>query len=846
MHARVIIVGQAGKIEQLTYVIPPALDGRVACGHRVLVPMRSRRMTGLVVELGEDLEAGSSTPKAILELLESRPLFDRAHLQLIEFLASYYMAPIGEAYRSVIPAIARVESRRLFKPGRTPDALAHATLTTLERSILDSVAKRPLSARQIRSLGNADEADSALARLAAEGLIEASDATRGRHRTTALSIVRLSDPSASTKMRGRVQREIQALLSSANSGGIALTVLEDQLPGARSVLRTMVKRGLAEIITDPAAGALDVSSEANQLRSAETGIANGAQPPNQSVKGPEFDLTWEQKAAIDEAAPAIRERRGQTFLLWGVTASGKTEIYLQLAAIALAAGRQVLVLVPEIALADQVVKAFTLRFGRLVGVAHSAQNVSERWINWMDALSGRSRIMIGPRSAVFAPLKDPGLIVVDEEHDTAYKQEEGIRYNARDLAVALGRFNDAPVILGSATPSAESYANARRGRYRMIRLANRAGTREFAEVEIIDLRDHQKKEERPSPNSSPASAADASSAGIVPLALPLIDALRANLETGGQSVVFLNRRGYHNFLQCHLCGNVIACPNCSVSLTFHLRDRTIRCHYCGANSAAPEQCPACNGYGLEGQGYGTERLADAIAELLPTARIERMDSDTSGRRGARAAIVDALKRGEIDILAGTQMITKGFDFPGVTLVGVVMADLALNLPDFRSAERTFQLLTQVAGRAGRGDKPGRVLIQTYAPHHYSIRAARDQDYARFMRRELELRREMMYPPYARLAMVRIEGEDAARVPEVAAKVASILARDAKPDGLRVLGPAPAPIERIKRRYRWQVMVKSMELKELRDALATMRMAVARIADRSAVRVMIDIDPINML
>jgi len=846
MHARVIIVGQAGKIEQLTYVIPPALDGRVACGHRVLVPMRSRRMTGLVVELGEDLEAGSSTPKAILELLESRPLFDRAHLQLIEFLASYYMAPIGEAYRSVIPAIARVESRRLFKPGRTPDALAHATLTTLERSILDSVAKRPLSARQIRSLGNADEADSALARLAAEGLIEASDATRGRHRTTALSIVRLSDPSASTKMRGRVQREIQALLSSANSGGIALTVLEDQLPGARSVLRTMVKRGLAEIITDPAAGALDFSSEANQLRSAETGIANGAQPPNQSVKGPEFDLTWEQKAAIDEAAPAIRERRGQTFLLWGVTASGKTEIYLQLAAIALAAGRQVLVLVPEIALADQVVKAFTLRFGRLVGVAHSAQNVSERWINWMDALSGRSRIMIGPRSAVFAPLKDPGLIVVDEEHDTAYKQEEGIRYNARDLAVALGRFNDAPVILGSATPSAESYANARRGRYRMIRLANRAGTREFAEVEIIDLRDHQKKDERPSPNSSPASAADASSAGIVPLALPLIDALRANLETGGQSVVFLNRRGYHNFLQCHLCGNVIACPNCSVSLTFHLRDRTIRCHYCGANSAAPEQCPACNGYGLEGQGYGTERLADAIAELLPTARIERMDSDTSGRRGARAAIVDALKRGEIDILAGTQMITKGFDFPGVTLVGVVMADLALNLPDFRSAERTFQLLTQVAGRAGRGDKPGRVLIQTYAPHHYSIRAARDQDYARFMRRELELRREMMYPPYARLAMVRIEGEDAARVPEVAAKVASILARDAKPDGLRVLGPAPAPIERIKRRYRWQVMVKSMELKELRDALATMRMAVARIADRSAVRVMIDIDPINML
>ena len=843
MHARVIIVGQAGKDEQLTYAIPPALDGRVACGHRVLVPIRSRRMTGLVIELGESLDSGGNAPKAILELLESRPLFDRAHLQLIEFLASYYMAPLSEAYRSVIPSIARVESRRLFKPGRVPDALAQATLTQLEHAVLDCLARRPMSARQIRMLGDPAEADSALAHLSAEGLVETSDATRGRHRATTPSIVRLIDRAAQPPRRGRVQREIHARLTAANSHGLALDSLEEQIPRARAALRTMVHRGIAEIITDDSASSLDDSRDIDSTAlDSYPIIANGGLSSNHSGSVPDFELTWEQKAAINEAAPAIRDRRGQTFLLWGVTASGKTEIYLQLAAVALAAGRQVMVLVPEIALADQVVKAFTIRFGRLVGVAHSGQNVSERWTNWMDALSGRSRIMIGPRSAVFAPLNDPGLIVVDEEHDTAYKQEEGIRYNARDLAVALGRFNNAPVVLGSATPSAESYANARRGRYRMIRLANRAGAREFAKVEVIDLRDDQKKDER----SPPISAADGSPTGVVPLTPPLIDALRANLAAGGQSVVFLNRRGYHNFLQCHLCGNVIACSDCSDILTFHLRDRTIRCHYCGANSAAPEQCPACNGYGLEGQGYGTERLADALTELLPTARIERMDSDTSGRRGARAAIVEALKRGDIDILAGTQMITKGFDFPGVTLVGVVMADLALNLPDFRSAERTFQLLTQVAGRAGRGDKPGRVLIQTYAPHHYSIRAARDQDYASFMRRELELRREMMYPPFARLAMVRIEGEDAARVPEIAAKVASILARDAKPNGLRVLGPAPAPIERIKRRYRWQVMVKSTELKELRTALAVMRTAIAPLADRSAVRLMIDLDPINMM
>src|SRR5208282_5684500 len=304
---------------------------------------------------------------------------------------------------------------------------------------------------------------------------------------------------------------------------------------------------------------------------------------------------------------------------------------------------------------------------------------------------------------------------------------------------------------------------------------------------------------------------------------------------------------YHNFLQCHLCGAVLTCPNCSVSMTFHLHDRSLRCHYCGYRAAAPDRCPECRGFGLSGEGFGTERLVGAIEQILPDARIERMDSDTSSRKGARTAIVEALARGDIDVLVGTQMITKGFDLPGVTLVGVVLADLALNMPDFRSAERTFQLLTQVAGRAGRGDRPGKVLIQTYAPHHYSIRAARDQDYARFIRRELELRRELMYPPFSRMALVRIEGPQPGQPGEIAAKVASALARAAKNDPtMRVLGPAPAPIERIKRRFRWQVMVKSQSLAAMRTALAAMRAEVTPIADRNEVRLMIDVDPINML
>ncbi len=883
MRARVVIVGTAGAVEQLTYAVPPALEGRVECGQRVLVPMRSRRLTGLITAIGPDLDSGGVEPREILELLEARPLFDRAHLELIEFLASYYMAPLAEAYRNVIPAVARVESRLAYKAGAAPMALARATMSALESAIVAAVTRRPMTARQLKRLGartphcRDGEAEAAIARLLADGLIERHDGTRGRHRETAPPLVRLYESASApaAALRGTRQRAIVEHLQV--HGATRLDALEAAIADARTAIPAMARRGIVEIIADSAIAAAAEPSALGESRASLDNDSPAAQSP--------FELSVEQAAAVAAALPAVRDRRFETYLLWGVTASGKTEVYLRLAAEALAANRRVLVLVPEIALADQVVRAFRARFGALVGIAHSAQNVAERWASWMAALSGDSRIMIGPRSVVFAPLPDPGLIVVDEEHDSAYKSEEGIRYNARDLAVALGRFAKCPVVLGSATPSAESYVNTRRGRYRMLRLGRRVGDRALAAVEIVDLREHlraeQAKAEAARTNELRGATASAAVARVakplrahgdsdadaaqavpgptvaggdaapdqpaaIPLSATLIEALRTNLATGGQSMVFLNRRGYHNFLQCHLCGNVIACLNCSVSMTFHLRDRSLRCHYCGENAPAPDKCPACDGYGLAGQGFGTERLVQTLAELVPAARIERMDSDSSGRRGARAAILARLARGEIDIIVGTQMITKGFDFPGVTLVGVVMADLALNMPDFRSAERTFQLLTQVAGRAGRGERPGRVLIQTYAPFHYSIRAARDQDYARFIRRELELRRELMYPPFARLALVRIEGADAARVSAIASRVAAALGRHARPASMRILGPAPAPIERIKRRYRWQVVLKAQELNEMRAALGAMRAEIATAAAAAGVHVIIDVDPINML
>ena len=824
MQANIVIVGATRGFEMLTYSIPPPLDGLVHPGHRVLAPLRSRKVTGLVTEVGERLSTAELKP--ILEVLEPQPLFDRAHLQLMDFLATYYMVSIADAYRSVIPAVARVESRIAYKLARMPDALARAAFTRVERAIIEAIAKGAASTRQLGRVGPPREVRAAIARFVADGILERRDATSGRHRDTADLLARMVEGASIEGIRGPKQREVLTAIAGAGPAGVRVEHLKNGIAGASAVLKSLAHRGLIAIDQAPAT------------------------PHN--VSAAEFDLTDEQKVALDAIAPAIEHRRYQAFLLWGVTASGKTEIYLNLAARALAAGRNVLIMVPEIALADEIVRSFRARFGSLVGIAHSAQSVSERWASWMAAIGGQARVMIGPRSVIFAPLRDAGLIVVDEEHDASYKNEEGIYYHARDLAVALAGFSKCPVVLGSATPSSESYANARRGRYRLLRLLRRVNDRAMASVEIVDMR-------RETANARKLGAAAPNGAGpresrpqpvdlpdAVPLSAPLVAALRENLAAGGQSMVFLNRRGFHNFLQCHICGNVIACPNCSVSMTFHLRDRSLRCHYCGNHTAAPDTCPECKGYGLKGQGFGTERLTQTLAEMMPDARIERMDSDTSGLRGARARMLAELRAGEIDILVGTQMITKGFDFPGVTLAAVVNADLALNMPDFRSAERTFQLLTQIAGRAGRGERPGRVIIQTYAPNHYSIRAASEQDYARFMRRELELRRDLMYPPFARLAMVRVEGAEPHLVRRTAEAAAKSLAKSSTPEGMRVLGPAPAPIERIKQRYRWQVMIKSHELKPMRAALVAMRAEIGPSAERDDIHLAIDIDPVRML
>jgi primosomal protein N' (replication factor Y) len=537
----------------------------------------------------------------------------------------------------------------------------------------------------------------------------------------------------------------------------------------------------------------------------------------------EVDLTAAQAAAV-EAIVAGMGSGFASFLLLGVTGSGKTEVYLRAVAEALARGRTALLLVPEISLTHQIVGRTRARFGERVAVLHSRLSDGERWDEWRRIARGEAPIVIGARSAVFAPLADLGLVVVDEEHDGAYKQADGVHYHGRDVGVMRAKLAGAAVVLGSATPALESWANAQGGRYRLLELPERAEARPLPRVEILDLRGP-----RNPPPISPALAA----------------AIDAHLAAGGQCLLFLNRRGFANFLQCRACGDPVMCPNCSVTLTFHRQWRALRCHYCDHTIGPPPACATCGEAALQEWGVGTEQLEAMLRASFPGARIGRMDRDTTRRRGSLESILAAWSSRRLDILIGTQMVTKGHDVPGVTLVGVVLADLSLSFPDFRSAERTFQLLAQVAGRAGRGDVAGRVVVQTLQPQHPSLAAAAGHDFAAFAARELEARRELGYPPFSRLVLIRIEGPLAADVERIAAELGEKL-RAAAARRFTVLGPAPAPIERLRRRHRRQILLRGSSGATLRQAVADVLPPLRAAAQRGDVRLIVDVDPQHML
>jgi primosomal protein N' (replication factor Y) len=750
-----------------TYTVPAALAGSVRPGARVVCELRGRRLVGVVLSVAErEPPVGWGKLKPLAALVDAEPVLPAELLSFLVALGDYYFAPIGEVLRLALPALEREQVRELSAQGEL------------------GAASKQVGGRKV-----------AYAR--ATDALEAPGTLRGQA-ASLLAVLRASGDLPVARLEDRFGNARAAVKRLAALG---LVVVEPREPPRDAFFAEAIARDSPPELNAPQAAAVA------RITAAIPGAGAPGPPPG---------------AAAGDAARA--------FLLFGVTGSGKTEVYLRAIATCLMRGKGALVLVPEIALTPQLVSRFRARFGNDLAVLHSGLADADRHAMWTRLRRGEVRVAIGARSALFAPVPDLGLVLVDEEHDSSFKQEEGVRYHARDMALYRAHRLGAAVVLGSATPSLESVELVRRGRLAELSLPDRAvAEATLPAVTLVDLR-----------RNGPGPSGDRL------LSLPLHRAIEQTLKAGEQVILFLNRRGFAPSVVCAACGTVETCQSCSVALTYHRgRNAGVRCHYCDFQGPLPAVCTACGAPALELEGLGTEKLEDTIAAAFPAARVARLDRDVA--EGARAeAILDRMKAGEIDILVGTQMVTKGHDLPRVTLVGVLNADAALSLPDFRASERGFQLLVQVAGRAGRRERVGRVLVQTRTPEHPAIQFAAQHDVRGFWARELVDRREVGYPPFSRLALVRVDAldEDVAR--EAAGKLAALArtSREALARRVEVLGPSAAPLARLRGRFRFRVLLRAADRGPLRATLATLLPGIERLDRR--VRAVVDVDPVAML
>jgi len=812
-----------------------------AIGARVLVPFGGQRLMGVVLRVHDERPTDAVAIKPVQQVLDDAPLLSDELMHLAKWIAQYYVAPLGEVLRGMMPLAAEVHRHLVYRiaeagqraldegvtllDGTTKSASRRSKLSAedqgRERSVLNYLNDgSPAKASAVRSATQANKAllDGMVKKkwLTREALAEERDARRTER-------VAVLVPDARIPRLNENQTAILAELAAA--GGRmrvadlreSMALLELGVPA--STLATLVKRGLVSI---------EEAAEDFHL---------GGLPSNGKKSAHEHKLNESQMEALSSIAAAMTQGGFKPMLLYGVTGSGKTAVYVAAMQRALDAGKSALLLVPEIGLTPAMVGQMFAAFGPQVALLHSGLTPDERAEQWHRIRRGEARIVVGTRSAVFAPMVYLGLILVDEEHDGSYKQEETPRYHGRDVAVMRAKFNEAVVVLGSATPSLESWANSERGRYARIEMRTRVMDRPLPTVELVDMRTEFKETGKEDIFSR-----------------QLVAETQATLDRGEQVMILLNRRGYSFTVLCRSCGEKIECENCAIAMTYHkpaaetdlhahAGDR-LECHYCGYRRSVPRRCPKCESEHLFYLGAGSQQGEERLVELFPNARIGRMDRDTVRGRGDMERLLTRLYAGEINLLVGTQMIAKGHDVHGVTLVGVVGADSALGLPDFRAAERVFQLLTQVSGRAGRGELPGRVLVQTYHPEHYAIQCAATHDYTGFVARELEFRRWMHYPPSSVLANVIVQG----RTLEEAAALAATLGRwfgSTRLDKVRVLGPAAAPIARLKRIYRFHFVLKA----ERRDVLGRTLRALLAYAESQAIPrrdLILDVDAIHLM
>ncbi len=806
--------------EPLTYVWDPALlEGPVQDepqrGHAVLVPLGSRVVNGWVVEVEVDCDLPISRVKPVQRLLDARPVFGDEQLKFLRWAARYYLSPLGEMLNTALPSGARAKTRRVLLPGdEAAEALAAERVAEPRATVLREVIQHPgrtLSAyvKRLAQELEPTQVRAAVDALKREGLIQGANRELGTSRDQVKQVHLLIDPAeleAHSVRPGARMRGVVVRLAEAGGAMDLPDLLRLEGDYARTAIQKLEERAVLELRS---------RERDDPIQSGELGgAAIDPLPP-----------TAAQRAVLE----ALQDDGPGTSLLHGITGSGKTEVYLQAAAKVLEGGQQVLVLVPEIGLTPQLVGRFRARFGDRVAVLHSGLTGLERLRSWRRIRSGHASVAVGARSALFAPFQRLGLVVVDEEHDDSYKQDDGVRYHARDLAVVRGAMAGCPVVLGSATPSAETLQNAIDGRYRLRQLTERISPRPVPELELIDLNQIPRGPEGKRPLLSDH----------------LVQALEQTLAAGGKAILLHNRRGYATIVQCPDCGGRYTCPSCDISMVLHKRHGKLTCHYCGLQRPFRTDCPSCGGE-VEVLGEGAELLEETLERLFPWAPVARMDADTTAARGSHHRILEGFRTGATRLLVGTQVVAKGHDFPDVQLAAAVNIDMVLNLPDFRSTERTWALCTQLAGRAGRGELPGRVVLQTHHPDHFVFRTLDDPQ--AFLAQESRLRTVLGYPPFARLVLVRVESADRVAALNLAVELGQQLRR-ARPQGgaVDVLGPAPSPLARLVGRWRYQLLLRGWETGPFRrwlDAQAPLLLAGGR--ERRGVRITVDVDPRSVM
>ncbi|MFS0637426.1 primosomal protein N' [Mesobacillus foraminis] len=780
------------------YLIPEQYKEIIVPGVRVNVPFGPRNIQGFVT--GLKTESNFKKLKSIAEPLDLNPVLNPELLELGDWLTEHSLCYKISAFQAMLPAAlkAKYEKKLILAPKAAfndlPEEVRHLFAGGKEAKWEEAVEQGLIDT---------------LKKVAARGLVEVVYQVKDRVRRKKLrhispivdqSVMKSQLDQLAANAKGQ-RVLIEYFLQHPEP--VELRALLSSLSISQASVKGLVKKGILreqdlEVYRDP--------YEAREFQRKEA-----------------LQLTSAQKDAIEPVLSSINEDRHEVFLLYGVTGSGKTEIYLQSIQKVLSKGQEAIVLVPEISLTPQMVKRFKERFGDLVAVMHSGLSAGEKYDEWRKIQRREVKVVVGARSAIFAPFENLGIIIIDEEHETSYKQEENPRYHARDVAIQRGLTHRCPVVLGSATPSLESFARAQKGVYTLLSLPERMNQQPLPKVELVDMREELRQGNRSMFSSL------------------LFEKLQDRLEKGEQTVLFLNKRGHSSFVMCRDCGYVINCPNCDITLTYHRHKEQMKCHYCGFEDIVPAVCPECASEHIRYFGTGTQKVEEELNKLLPEARVIRMDVDTTGRKGSHEKLLNAFQEGAADILLGTQMIAKGLDFPNITLVGVLSADTMLHLPDFRSSEKTFQLLTQVSGRAGRHELPGEVVIQTYTPEHYSIELAGSQDFDRFYQQEMVARKVHKYPPFYYLSLITVSHEELMKAVSITEKITRFIASRLSQEAV-ILGPVASPIPRINNRYRYQCLIKYKKEPELKSALKAILDHYQQESASSTLQISMDLNP----